>query len=159
MIKAEIIERYGKEEHEKRLQRAQEWRANNQERSKQTGREWRESHPEQVKAFNQEQNRKGGKRYEKRKAHKMQGIPHEKELVRGKHHRIWTPYKKIIAPESVMHHEWIPETADYRGVALVEKDQHQYGRIGVIQILGGEITLLTESEVMRGEGECEKEHN
>ena len=77
----------------------------------------------------------------------MRGIPHEKELIRQKHSRKWTLYKKIIAPESQQHHQWLPGTADYIGVALVEKDQHMHGYIDVIQILEGEITLFTEEEI------------
>ena len=79
----------------------------------------------------------------------MSGIPHAKNLIRKKHLKKWAPYKKIIAPASQLHHEWIPETADYRGMALVEKDQHLHGFIDVIQVLEGEITLLTESEIRR----------
>ena len=41
----------------------------------------------------------------------------------------------------------IPGTADYRGAALVEPIQHQYGIIDPIVILEGEITLLTEAEI------------
>lgn len=105
------------------------------------------AHPEKVKALEREQNRKGGKYYERAKAHRLVGLPHARVLIRGMHRRIWTQYKQIIAPDSELHHEWIPETADYRGVALVEAKPHQYGIIDVIQILEGEITLLTEAEI------------
>jgi hypothetical protein len=111
--------------------------------------EWRKNHPDKVKANGQEASRKGGKYYEQHHKHQSTGIPHEKLLVRRKHQRIWTPYKKTIAPGSVLHHEWLPETANFRGVALVEKEQHQHGYIDVIQVLEGEITLLTEAEIKR----------
>ena len=38
----------------------------------------------------------------------------------------------------------------YRGLALVEADQHTHGFIDVIKILDGEITIFTEAE-LRGE--------
>jgi hypothetical protein len=79
------------------------------------------------------------------------GIPGEKTRIRYKHGREWKPYKDIIAPDSQIHHEWVPETAEYRGVALVEKDAHMHGFVDVIEILDGEITLLTEEEVKMGE--------
>ena len=135
MRKEEYIKKYGEAAWEKKRQQAREWSV---------------AHPEEAKAHHQEANRKGGKYYDQCRTKKMQGIPHEKELVRGKHREKWRPYKKVIAPDSVLHHEWIPETSEYRGVALVEKDPHQYGYVDVIQILEGEITLLTEAEV-RGE--------
>ena len=75
------------------------------------------------------------------------GWDKKKDLIRGRHRRYYTPYKQIIAPESQLHHEWIPMTAEYRGVALVEANQHLHGYIDVIQILEGEIMLLTEAEI------------
>ena len=68
-------------------------------------------------------------------------------LIRNKHWRRWISYKRIIAPDSQIHHEWISEMADFRGVALVETDQHAHGFVDVIQILEGQITLLTEAEI------------
>ena len=136
MKKEERIWRYGEAAWEKKRQQSREWRA---------------AHPKEVKVNDQEASRKGGKYYERKRAYHTQGIPHEKDLVRCKHQRKWTPYKKLIAPDSVLHHEWLNNgTADFRGVALVEKDPHQYGYIDVIQILDGEITLLTEEEVKNG---------
>ena len=64
-------------------------------------------------------------------------------MIRSKHSRRWRKFKTLIAPGSELHHEWIPETAEYRGVALVEADQHRRGIIDVIQILEGEITLFS----------------
>ena len=120
------------------------------ERAKEYDRKWREAHPEEVKAKCQETSRKGGKYYEKRLKYNTTGLPHERNLVRGKHNRRYRPYKQIIAPDSELHHEWIPNTANYRGVALVEKEPHQYGIIDVIQILEGEIRLFTEAEIKKG---------
>ena len=135
MKKEEFIKRYGKEAYEK-------WR--------QQKREWGRKHPEVTKTNHRREHRKGGENYERHLKYKITGLPHERELVRGKHQRYWAPYKQIIAQNSQIHHEWIPETANYRGVALVEKDQHMHGFIDVIQILEGEITLLREGEVRIG---------
>ena len=132
MKKVEHIEKYGIEAYEKKRQK---------------GREWKEENPEKVKASNQEVHRKGGKYYQHTIGHMMSGLPHERKKVRGRHQNLFRPYKQIIAPESQIHHEWMAETANYRGVALVEKKQHQYGFIDVIQILEGKITLLTEAEI------------
>ena len=101
-------------------------------------------------ARNRETSRKGGKYYEKKLEYNRTGIQGRRKVVRVTHGHLYRPYKQIIAPDSQIHHEWIPETANYRGVALVEKDQHMHGFIDVIQILEGEITLLTEDEVKTG---------
>lgn len=139
MKKEERIKKYGKTAYERKMQQSQEWNKKNQDK---------------IKASNDktgpEQSRKGGKYYDKKRKHQMTGIPHDKELVRGTHKRRWSPYKQIIAPESQIHHEWIPATSKYHGVALVEKYQHQHGFIDVIQILEGKITLLTEAEIKKG---------
>ena len=132
MKKEEFIRRCGKVAYEKQLQQRREYSA---------------AHRKEAKARLQEQCRKGGKYYEQQKAYNMRGLQHERRLVRVKHRGEWAPFKRIIAPDSQIHHEWIHETADYRGVALVEADQHMHGYIDVIQILDGEITLLTEEEV------------
>jgi uncharacterized protein YifE (UPF0438 family) len=138
MKKADMIERYGEEAYEKHLEQGQ---ANNKK--------WQEEHPEQVIANAQEQGRKGGKYYDKMLENNRTGIPGEKNKIRSKHQIQYRPYKMIIAPDSQLHHEWVPRTSDYRGVALVEKDAHMHGFVDVIEILNGKITLLTEEEVRK----------
>ena len=151
MKKVEVIERLGEEEWERRLKSSRRWRAENRDRAVDSTKQWRITNPEKVKKDNEvnnlETNRRGGKYYERHKQSQMVGIPHEKTLIRQKHQRRWTPLKRIIAPNSELHHQWQMGTANYDGVALVEKDQHRYGIIDVIQILEGEITLLTEEEI------------
>ena len=120
------------------------------EEDKARSKKYKEEHPEEVKANGQEHCRKGGKRYDKHLEYQRTGISGDKNRIRSKHAHQYRPYKRIIAPDSQIHHEWIPNTAEYTGVALVEADQHQYGIIDVIQILEGKITLLTEEEVKRG---------
>ena len=62
----------------------------------------------------------------------------ERRRIRQMHR---TKYKNLINSGLVIHHEWIPKTAEYRGVALVGADQHRHGIIDVFQVLEGEITL------------------
>lgn len=147
MKKEEYILKYGQAAYKKRLEQSQTWRTNNPEQVKIELQEWRGANPEKVKATHHE-NLKGGKYYKKMRLYEMTGLRHARSLIRRKHQKKWTPFKQIIAPESQIHHEWIPETANFRGVALVEADQHMHGFIDVIQILEGEITLLTEAEIM-----------
>ena len=111
------------------------------------GRVWRVLNPIKVKENNHELGNIGGKYYEKNQFNKQHGLRHEKELIRMTHRNLYRPFKRIISPETQIHHEWIPGTSDYTGVALVEKDPHMHGFIDVIQILEGEITLLTEMGV------------
>ena len=134
MKKKEHIEKFGEAGYEEVLQRNRKWQEDNPEKVKAGRVNWRKTHPEKVKANDQARSRKGGKRYKQRRQHQMMGIPHEKELVRCKHKHKWTSFKKIIAPDSQLHHQWISGTSNYTGVALVEKDQHMHGFIDVIQI-------------------------
>jgi len=129
MKKEEIIGRYGKDAYEKMLEQT---------------RVWMNAHPgESAKNA-----RKGGKYYKRLMANRKQELPSKKSIVRHKHRRRWNPFKRIIAPESHIHHNWLNDgTAGYSGVALVEADRHLQGYIDVIQILEGEITLLTEVEI------------
>ena len=147
MNKEERIRRYGKVAWEKHNQQSREWNEKNPEKVRTSVRLYALRNPEKVKAKNREKGRKGGKYYEKAKEYDRTGLRRERNLVRGKHGQRYRPYKKIMAPESQIHHEWLPETANYRGVALVEKDAHMYGFVDVIQILEGKITLLTEEEI------------
>ena len=166
MKKAEFIERYGEEAYELKLKQsrvrhkahregekahARKWRAEHPEEKKASDKSYRAEHPEEIKADSQKACRKGGKRYERNLKYKQTGLQGEKNKIRNNHANQYRQYKALIAPNSQIHHEWIPRTAEYRGVALVEKDPHQYGIIDVILILDGEITLLTEEEVRRGQ--------
>ena len=147
MKKEEYIERYGPEALAKQREQTQEWNEKHPEEARESKQLWRSNHPNEVKKIRQEWTRKGGKHYEQRRVHQRTGIPGGKERIRARHQHHYRPYKKIIAPKSQIHHQWIPGTANYTGVALVEKDPHQYGFIDVIQVLEGQITLLTEAEI------------
>ena len=148
MKKEEIIKKYGEENYKNRLLQGQEWARTHPEESSR----WGETHPETVKASGRKRCRKGGKYYERKIKYNSTGIQGQRNHIRRAHRKKWQLFKQIIAPESQMHHEWIPGTSEYRGTALVEKDQHQHGIIKVIKILEGEITLLTEEAIRMGAG-------
>ena len=146
MNKEETIKRYGEAAWQKHLAQR---RAYKKAHRKQLN-AYRKNHPEEAKVSNQEQDRKGGRRYAKKLEYMHTGLQGDRNKVRYKHGRQYRPYKQIIAPDSQIHHEWIPNTSEYKGVALVEKDAHMHGFVDVIQIIDGEITLLTEEEVKKG---------
>lgn len=150
MKKEEIIERYGEEEYNRQLEQKRAYREAHKEEANARNKKYAEEHPEQVIAKGQEQCRKGGKYYDKTLEDNRTGLRGQRNHVRERHRRQYRPFKNIIAPDSQLHHEWVPETAEYRGVALVEADQHMHGIVDVIEILDGKITLLTEEEVKVG---------
>ena len=150
----DFIRRYGTEAYEEKKRENREKYWSHPEEDNEISRKWRERNPEQVRLNSKEQYQKGGKYYEKWRGYNKTGLRLKRNAVRSKYRMRYHPYKKIIAPESQLHYEWIPETADYRGIALVEADQHMRGIINVIQILEGEITLFTEKEVSATLGLC-----
>jgi hypothetical protein len=167
MKKEERIAKYGEAAYERYLaQRRARYKANKEEESarskeyyeenleqaKARVKRYSEEHPEKRIANHQEECRKGGKHYERHLEYQTTGIQGDKNKIRKKHVYKYKPYKMIIAPESQIHHEWIPKTAEYRGVALVEADQHMHGFVDVIEILAGRITLRTEEEVKEKQG-------
>ena len=149
MNKAEYIKKYGEVAYDKILQRSRNFHTQYHEQSLKQKRDWRAANPEKAKAVNREISRKGGKYYESALKYRTMGIPGEKNAIRCKHRAYYIAYKKIIDPEGLtqIHHQWLPGTADYTGVALVEANQHLLGYIDVIQILEGKITILTEKEI------------
>lgn len=150
-MKAEdYIKKYGEAAYEKTLQEDKERHAQHSEDNNAKRREWDKDHPGEVKARARESSNKGGKYYAQQLEYKRTGLQGERRVIRRKHASQYRVLKQIIAPDSQIHHEWIPGTADFRGVALVETNPHQYGFIDVIQILEGEITLLTEEAIMTG---------
>jgi hypothetical protein len=101
---------------------------------------WQEEHPEEVIAHNQEEGRKGGKYYERKLAYEHTGLQGARNRIRMKHNREFKEIKDTLAVEVELHHEWVPDTSEYRGMAFVEKDAHRNGFIDVILLLDGEIT-------------------
>ena len=110
-------------------------------------REWARRNPTAIKKASNEHNRAGGKYYEQKLQWLKSAIPNARHTIRVRHGHMYRAFKEIIAPDSELQHEWLPGTAKYRGVALVESKPHQYGIIDVIQILEGKITLFTEKEI------------
>lgn len=129
MKKSEFIARYGEAAYAKLLARDVIWY---------------KQHPEERVAARREYTNKGGQYYERNLVYRRTCLQGKRNKVRANHAKQWRKYKNIIAPDAQIHHEWIPGTAGYRGVALVEADQHMHGIVDVIEILDGEITLLTE---------------
>lgn len=138
MNKEERIGRYGGAAYEKLLQQMRDWKA-----------QWRKVNPDKAKANNQEIHRKGGKYYGQHLEYNRTGLQGERHKIRMKHWHIYHTIKQAT-PNSVIHHEWIQGTAEYRGVALVEEEAHQNGIIKVIKILEGDITVFTEGK-LRGQ--------
>ncbi|MBE9594226.1 MAG: hypothetical protein IMF19_12210 [Proteobacteria bacterium] len=169
MNKEEVIKRYGEEAWQKMLAQGREYYKEHKEEKKAYNKKYREEHKEEEKAYQKryneehpeevkanstrsshEQNRKGGKYYDKNLEDKRTGLRGERNRIRNKHAREFREIKDTLAEEVELHHEWIGDTAEYRGVALVEKDAHRNGFIDVILLLDGKITLLTEEEVKGG---------
>ena len=135
MKKADTIRKYGIETYDKYLEQS---------------RNWQRANPEKVSLLSLEQCRKNGKYYNKKLLYMRTGIQGAKNKVRMLHIRIYSPFKRIIDPNGLthIHHEYLNDgTANFRGVALVEKDQHQHGIIKPIIILEGKITLMTEKDI------------
>lgn len=156
MNKEEITRRRGDAAYKKMQEQWRQWYKANPEKFKERVRQWQEANPDKKRdatrrwrKANPEVSRKGGKYYLKMLKYKSTGLQGERNRIRTKHGNKWREYKKIIAPGSQIHHEWIFETADFRGVALVEADQHRHGIIDVIEILDGKITLLFEENYVK----------
>ena len=104
-------------------------------------------HPDRVAENNRATSHKGGKLYAKKQLYKQSGIQGERNKIRTRHAMKWLTFKRIIAPHSQIHHEWLPGSSKYTGVALVEADAHRHGFIEVIKVLDGDITLKTEEDI------------
>jgi hypothetical protein len=170
MNKDEYIARYGEGAYEKKLAQGRaRYKAHREEENARSKRykeahkeeeeyrekvkartkKYNEEHHDKVKANVQESGRKGGRRYAKHLKDNRTGLQGARNRIRSNHRTQYKPYKEIIAPDSQIHHEWVPKTADYRGVALVETDQHMHGIVDVIEILAGNITCLTEEQITK----------
>jgi hypothetical protein len=153
MKKENFIRKYGEVAYKKKLQKTRDWKARHREEQNAMMKEWHKSHQDKLKIHNYNVSHKGGKGYDEHQKYQRTGLQGKRHTIRAKHGNYYRPYKQIIAPDSQLHHQWIPTTPNYRGVALVEADQHMHGFIDVIQILEGEITLFTEKEIVGQMGE------
>ena len=145
--KDDYITKYGEEAYARHLVQGGMWRKNNPKMTREMIKAWAGRNLEKVIGYGRQRCRKGGEYYERELEYQRTGLRGERKRIRGKHGRKWREYKHIIAPDSVLHHQWRPNSAEYDGVALVEKDQHQHGFIDVIQIMEGEITLFSEKVI------------
>lgn len=148
--KDEYIAKYGEEAYARHLIHGRKWRKKNLEMTREMIKGWTGRNSEKVIEYGRQRCRKGGEYYERALEYQRTGLRRERNKIRRKHGDMWRLYKRIIAPGSVLHHQWQPDSAEYDGVALVEEDKHQHGIIDVIQILEGEITLFTEEFLRRG---------
>lgn len=171
-FKTDYIAKHGEEAYANRLRRRQIWgqklpggekqrsqdrRDADPEKAREYDRASRERNPEKVKAKGKKISRKGGAYYKEHMQYRQTGIQGEREKIRCAHGNQWRPFKRIIAPESQIHHQWRKDSSEYDGVALVEAKAHQYGIIDVIQILDGKITLLTEEQMKRTKRKIKEE--
>ena len=108
MRKEDYIRKRGIAAYEELLQQSKDWKKAHPKERRVINNKWAERNPEKVKAHGRKISRKGGKYYEHRRQHQANGIPHEKVLIRNKHGYHYRSYKRIIAPDSVLHHQWLP---------------------------------------------------
>ena len=150
MKKEDFIKRYGEAAWEKKLQQTRDWNGQHCEEKNTSLKNWRGTNPKKVKLYRQKYNRKGGNHYIKMLVYQRTGLQRERGKIRRRHAGYYRDIKQAT-PNSQIHHEWIPGTAKYRGVALVETEAHRNGIIKVIKVLEGEITLFAEKEIAEQE--------
>ena len=66
-------------------------------------------------------------------------IQEERNRIRHEHYRRWKNYGKEFFQNVDIHHVWIEGTADYTGVAFVEREAHRRGIIRVVSIIRGKV--------------------
>lgn len=132
MNKEESLAKYGKGAYKKHLEQRRQWDL---------------EHPEKARARSRKRNRRDGELYAQSRKYQTSGVQNKRNKIRSRHRCKWREYKKIIAPDSEIHHAWIEMSWKYTGVALVERNAHRHGIIDVIKILNGEITPLLEEKL------------
>jgi len=95
-----------------------------------------------IKEISMNQSRKGGKYYEHMLQYERIGLRRERKIVRNRHRLRWNKHKGNWFTETEIHHEWLEGTANYRGIAIVDKTEHQHGIINPIEILEGTVGLI-----------------
>ena len=141
MKKEEFIKRYGQSKYEEMLEQR---RGRTRKSYLEVQKEWRSANPEIIKFHHNNANRKGGTHYEQRLQKNREGLQGNRGRVRRIDGNRFRKYKPFFAKQSQLHHEWIQGTAKYRGIALVEQDQHMHGIIDVFIVLEGAITIFDE---------------
>lgn len=135
MKKEEIIKQYGIEEYQRQLE-------DNKERTA----TWSRNNIKKVEEAKRERMNKGGKYYQNILKYNRSGIQKSRRKIRNRDARRWKKYKGNWLTETEIHHCWIPGTAQYNGIALVDKMEHQHRIINPIEILEG-IIILMEAEI------------
>jgi hypothetical protein len=80
----------------------------------------REEYLAAQKEYNKRRNRKGGESYDTYKKYNVTGIRGKRTRVRAIDGKNWRPFKKIIAPETEVHHLWKDGSAEFFGLAIVD---------------------------------------
>jgi hypothetical protein len=133
MNKNAFIEKWGIAAYEKRMKVSRDWRQAHPENTEKWRKQicdWKRTHPIRVKRIARDSYRKHRKEILNRQCTDTEGL---RRSIRGKH-RIWSKYKRFVALATRQHYEWIPETAEYKCIALVENDLRQYPFENVIHI-------------------------
>lgn len=141
MKKQEMIDRYGEEWYnEHRLEPAKKWVREHREEHAEYNRKYRQEHREEKIKYQ--------KKYWGAKAD-PDSIPHKRQLIRARDNRRYNPIRQFWSHlKTDIHHEWIPDTADYMFIALVERSKHQYGIIDPICILEGEVAVNLDADLI-----------
>ena len=109
---------------------------------------WKKSNLEKDKAKKDRERvlryTKGGDKYEENCEYRRTGIQGERNKIRRRDRRTWQPFKNFIALDTEVHHAWIKGTANYNGVAIVDKSEH--GIINPILILENSILICPTGE-------------
>ena len=125
---------------EERNESSRKYHSEHREESNIRSKGWYKGNPEKVEE-NRKKQRKGGIYYEKKLRADQTGLRGERNRIRKKHAKRWRKYKGNWLTETQIHHEWIEGTAEYQGIAIVDKMEHQYGIINPIVILEGVVVI------------------
>ena len=68
---------------------------------------------------------KGGTHYEKEKEYNRTGLRGERHRIRCIHRKAYRLFKKFFGIDTNIHHEWIPGTAKYRSICVLEVEDHK----------------------------------
>jgi exonuclease VII large subunit len=126
MNKNVFIERWGEEAYEKRMKTSRDWRQahpENTEKWHKQIRDWQQANPTRVKRLARDNYRKHRQEILDSQSSGNEGL---RNSIRAKYGKLWRKYKRFVASETRLHYKWVSTTANYKCIALVEKDQSQY---------------------------------
>lgn len=136
MKKEEYIRKYGPAAWEERLSKTRRTRVKNKvDKCLKIKNESEKGNPtDQQESLRDQWKKENGAKFRPRL---NECVLKERNKIRQAH------YVKWRSPHFDVHHEWVGDTADYRGVALVERIAHRHGIINVVIPLEGVITEFT----------------